>query len=112
MAQRRVIDSYERDLGFTVEQLNKLVGAYRVLIGSASDLNGIALASKSDIKEALKRAKEVGCIIEELIEVVDYSICTWSKYMKLKTDYINCRLDLCLIEIEIEEEIRLQGQQC
>ncbi|MEG1256104.1 hypothetical protein [Clostridium sp.] len=110
MAQRRIIESYGRDLGFTVEQLNKLVVTYKMLIGAACDLNGIALASKSDVKDALKRAKEIGCIIDELIDVVDCNICTWGKYMRLKSDFINCRLDLCLIETEVEEEIRLQGQ--
>jgi len=83
MAQRRIIESYGRDLGFTIDQ--------------------------SDIKDALKRARQVGCLIDELIDVLDFSICTWGKYMKLKTEYINSRLDLCSIEAEVEEEIRLQS---
>ena len=29
--------------------------------------------------------------------------------MKLKTEYINSRLDLCTIETEVEEELRLQS---
>ncbi len=109
MAQRRVIDSYGRDIGFTVEQLCKLIGSYKALIDAASDVNCITIANKSDIKDALKRAREVGCIIDEIIDVLDCSVQTWGKYMKLKTEYINSRLDLCLIETEIEEEIRLQG---
>jgi len=109
MAQRRIIESYGRDLGFTIDQLCKLVVSYKTLVDTASNVNCIAIASKSDIKDALKRARQVGCLIDELIDVLDYSICTWSKYMKLKTEYINCRLDLCTIEAEVEEEIRLQS---
>lgn len=109
MAQRRIIESYARDIGFTIEQLCKLIGSYKTLIDAASNVNSIAIANKSDVKDALKRAREVGCIIDEIIDVLDCSICTWGKYMKLKTEYINSRLDLCLIETEIEEEIRLQG---
>jgi len=111
MAQRRVIESYGRDLGFTIEQLCKLVGSYKILVDTASSVNCITIANKRDIKDALKRAQEVGCLIDELIDVLDCSICTWGKYMKLKTEYINSRLDLCIIETEVEEEIRLQSGQ-
>jgi len=98
MAQRRIIESYGRDLGFTIDQLCRLIGSYKILVDN-----------KRDIKDALKRAQEVGCLIDELIDVLDCSICTWGNYMKLKTEYINSRLDLCLIETEVEEEIRLQS---
>ena len=108
MAQRRVIESYGRDIGFTIDQLCKLINSYKILVDAASNVNCITIASKSDIKDALKRAREVGCLIDELIDVLDCSICTWGNYMKLKTEYINSRLDLCTIEAEIEEEIRLQ----
>jgi len=107
MAQRRIIESYGRDLGFTIDQLCRLIGSYKILVDTASSVNCITIANKRDIKDALKRAQEVGCLIDELIDVLDCS--TWDNYMKLKTEYINSRLDLCLIETEVEEEIRLQS---
>lgn len=109
MSQRKIIENYGADIGITVEQLTKLVGAYKTLIDSAVNVNCLALASKSDVKNALKRAREVGCIIDETIDTLDYAMCTWSKYMKLKTDYIHCRLDECYIECQVEEELKLQG---
>lgn len=109
MAQRRIIESYGRDVGFTIEQLCKLIGSYKTLVDTASSINSITLANKGDVKDAIKRAREVGCIIDELIDALDCSICTWSNYMKLKTEYINSRLDLCTIETEVEEELRLQS---
>ncbi len=109
MSQRQIIDSYGKDIGMTVEQLTKLVGTYKTLIDSAVNVNCLALASKSDVKDALKRARKVGCIIDETIDALDYAMCTWSKYLKLKTDYINCRLDVCFIEGQIEEELKLHG---
>lgn len=109
MSQKRIIEGYATDINMTVDQLVKFVGIYKTLIDSASSFNGIALASKSDVKDSLKRAREVGKIIDELIDSLDYALCTWSKYLKLKTEYINCRLDICYIEAQIEEELRLQG---
>lgn len=109
MSQRRIIEGYASDINMTVDQLAKSVGIYKTLIDSTSSLNCIALASKSDVKDALKRAREVGEIIDELIDSLEYALCTWSKYLKLKTEYINCRLDMSYIEAQVEEELRLQG---
>lgn len=109
MAQRRVIEGYAKDIDVTVDQLVKLVGVYKTLIDAASNLNCITIASKSDVKDALKRARKVGCIIDEIIDSLDYAICTWSKYLRLKTEYINCRLDIDYIEAQVEEELRIQG---
>lgn len=108
MSQSRVIEGYGRDIGMTVEQLVKFVGIYKTLIDSAGSVNSITLASKSDVKDALKRAREVGEIIDETIDALDDAMCTWSKYLKLKTEYIHSRLEGCYIEAQIEEELRLQ----
>lgn len=109
MAQRRVIEGYAKDIDMTVDQLVKFVGVYKTLIDSASNLNCITIASKSDVKDALKRARKVGSIIDEIIDSLDYAVCTWSKYLRLKTEYINCRLDIDYIEAQVEEELRIQG---
>lgn len=109
MSQRKIIEGFGKDIDFTVDQLSRLVVVYKTLIDSASSFNSIALASKSDVKDALKRAREVGEIIDELIDALEYALCTWSKYLKLKTEYINSRLDMCYIEAQIEEDLRLQG---
>lgn len=109
MSQRKIIEGYAADINMTVDQLAKLVAIYKTLIDSASSFNGLALASKSDVKDALKKAREVGKIIDELVDSLDYAVGTWSKYLKLKTEYINCRLDIYYIEAQIEEELRIQG---
>lgn len=109
MSQRTIMDGYGKDIGFTVDQLGKLVAVYKTLIDSASSLNSITLASKSDVKAALKRIRDVGEIIDELIDSLEYALCTWSKYLKLKTEYISCRMDICYIEAQIEEDLRIQG---
>lgn len=109
MSQRKIIEGYAKDIDMTVDQLGRLVAIYKTLIDSAASFNGIALASKSDVKDSLKRAREVGEIIDELIDSLEYALCTWSKYLKLKTEYINSRLDICYIEAQVEEELRIQG---
>ena len=109
MSQRRVIESYARDVGFNIDQLNKLVVNYKMAVDSACDLNSVALSSRGDVKEAIRRAKKLGKIIDDLIDTVDFTLCTWKKYMELKAQYIDAKLDLSTIEVEVEEEIRLQG---
>ena len=109
MSQRKIIEGYAKDIDMTVEQLVRLVGIYKTLIDSTVNLNAITLASKSDVKDTLKRVREVGEMIDEVIDSLDDATGTWSKYLKLKTEYINCRLDIYYIEAQIEEELRIQG---
>lgn len=109
MSQRKVIEGYGKDIDRTLDELIKLVGGYKTLIDSASNLNCITIGSKGDVKDALKRARAIGNIIDELIDSLDYATCTWSKYLKLKTEYINCRLDMDYIYAQVEEELRIQG---
>ena len=109
MSRRMIIESYSKDIAMTVDQLTKFVGVYKTLIDSASSVNSITIASKTDVKEALKRARKVGDIIDEIIDSLDYGMCTWSKYLKLKTEYIHAGLDMGYIESQIDEDLRLQG---
>ncbi|MEG2018685.1 MAG: hypothetical protein RR128_09545, partial [Clostridium sp.] len=73
MAHRRVMETYYKDVNNLADLLSKLVNSYRLLIGGANELNGIALASKNDIKEALKRARDLGDIIDGVIDTLEVS---------------------------------------
>lgn len=109
MAHRRIIETYYRDVNNLADLLGKLVNSYRLLIGGANELNGIALASKSDIKDALKRADELGDIIDKIIKALDYSTDSCTCYCNLKTDIINSKMHIDYIETEIQEDIKLQN---
>lgn len=108
MTQRRVIETYYSDINNLVELLAKLSGSYRVLVGAADDLNRIAFASKSEIKDALNRAEDLGKVIDRLIDVLDDVAIGYVKYCKLKGDTIKTKVNCDNILTEIDEELKFK----
>ena len=108
MAHRRVVQNYYNDINNLADILTKLVSSYRLLIGGANELNGIALSKKSDVKDALKRADEVGNIIDETIKVLDDASFNYMSYCRMKTEVMRGKIQVDYIETEIDEEIRLK----
>lgn len=109
MAHRRVIETYYKDVNNLADLLNKLVNSYRLLVGGANELNGIALASKSDVKDALKRARELGDVIDDIIDTLEATSYSCNCYTKLKSEVIASKIHMGYIETEIEEDLRLQN---
>jgi len=108
LAHRRVIQSYYSDINNLADFLTKLVGSYRLLIGGADELNKIALAKKSEVKDALKRADNLGDIIDEAIKVLDEASFSYMSYCKIKAEVIKGKLQIEYIETEIEEDLKLK----
>lgn len=108
MSYRRIVENYYCDVNNTCDLLLKLVNAYRLLVGGADELNRIALASKNDIKKALKRADELGEIIDDVIEDLDYCIGNYTDYCKLKSKILKVRLCEKEVLLEIEEGLKLK----
>ncbi|MBU3159907.1 hypothetical protein KPL37_09095 [Clostridium frigoris] len=108
MAHRRVVQNYYNDINNLADILSKLVSSYRLLIGGANELNGIALSKKSDVKDALKRASGVGNIIDETIKVLDDASYSYMSYCKIKTEIMKSKLQIEYIETEIDEDLRLK----
>lgn len=109
MAHRRVMETYYKDVNNLADLLNKLVNSYRLLIGGANELNGIALASKKDIKEALKRARDLGDIIDGVIDTLEVSTDSCNCYTRLKSEIISNKIHVDYIETEITEDLKLQN---
>ena len=108
MAHRRVIQNYYNDINNLADILTKLVSSYRLLIGGADELNKIALSKKSEVKDALKRADEVGDIIDETIKVLDDASYSYMSYCKMKTEVMKCKIQIEYIETEIDEDLKLR----
>ena len=108
MAHRRVIQNYYNDINNLADILTKLVGSYRLLIGGADELNKIALSKKSEVKDALKRADNLGDIIDETIKVLDDASHSYMSYCKIKTEVMNSKLEINYIETEIDEDLKLK----
>lgn len=108
MAHRKIIQNYYEDINNIADLLTKLVNSYRLLVGGASEMNSIALANKSDVKKAIKRAEEIGNVIDELIETLEDSSIAYIDYCKIKSEIIEKTVELQYIQTEIDEDLKLK----
>lgn len=105
MGHRKVIENYYKDINNLADLLGKLVNSYRLLIGGADELNKIALSRKSDVRDALKRAENLGEIIDDLIKVLDHTSDNYKSYCHLKSEVIKEKMDIDIILNEIQEDL-------
>ncbi|MDT8718522.1 hypothetical protein IAI10_17800 [Clostridium sp. 19966] len=108
MGHRKVIENYYTDISNLADLLTKLVNSYRLLIGGANELNGIALASKKDIKAAIKRSHELGEIIDNLLVILKESSSGYIDYCDLKSQVMKSQMQFQYIKNEIDNELKLQ----
>lgn len=88
-------DSLLRDIRVLLEILNPLVSSYRLLVGAADEFNGITLAHKSDLEAAIKRADDMGDIIDDMNRKLEILIKELIKKMDCSDNYIkNLESDL------------------
>ncbi|MCM0646838.1 hypothetical protein NBE98_00440 [Clostridium swellfunianum] len=106
MSGRKLIETYYSDINNLTELLGKLVNSYRLLIGGADELNKIALSKRKDVKEALKRADELGEIIDSIIEVLEGASHNYLEYCLLKSEFMKGKMAAHHIETEIDEELK------
>ncbi|NLM43048.1 MAG: hypothetical protein GX201_03370 [Clostridiales bacterium] len=76
-------DPLLNDIRVLLEILNSLVSSYRLLVGAADEFNKITLASKSDLEHAIKRADNVG----DIIDVIDDKLKMLIKALIKKIEY-------------------------
>ncbi len=106
MSNRRVIENYNFDVNNQVDLLGKLVNSYRLLIGGAGELNTIALASKNDVRDAIKRVNKLGGVIDNIIQDMNDRNKAYIKYGKIKDELMRGMVDETYISEEIEEELK------
>lgn len=105
MPYRNIIDFHYRDMCNLQDSLTKLTNSYRTLIGGANDLNGIALAKKGEVKDALKRADEVGYIMDDVISAIRKSQCRYLDYCVMYSNQIKTIINPQFLLAEIEKEL-------
>lgn len=109
MSHRKIIENYFCDINNIVDTLNKLVNAYRLLIGGAHELNSIGLARKGDIKDSLDRVNKLGDVIDGLIDVLDETDESYLEYCRVKASYMKSQIQMQYIETEIDEDLKLKN---
>lgn len=108
VSNRRVIQEYYNDIAGLTDLLSKLSNSYRLLVAGAGELNVIALANKKDVRKAIKRANELGRVIDDLIKVLEVSDTGYLDYLQLKNEIISARIQVQTIEAEINEQARFK----
>lgn len=108
MGHRRVIQNYYADVNGIADLLTKLINSYRLLIGGANELNGITLAHRSDVRDALKRVDKLGEIIDDLMETLEETGGGYLEYCKLKSEVMKYHLEAQYIQTEIDSELKFK----
>ncbi|MGL4655396.1 MAG: hypothetical protein ACRCWM_05895 [Sarcina sp.] len=111
MGTQLVYDQYFREINYLVDILGKYVNSYRLLIGSAGELNSIALARKGDVKDTLKRIDHLGSLIDCLLETLESAQCNYIEYLRLKTAVLQVEVSKEIILTEIDNELKFQNSQ-
>ncbi len=106
MSGRKLIETYYVDINNLADLLGKLVNSYRLMIGGADELNKIALSKRKDVKDALKRADELGEIIDSVIEALEGASHNYLDYCSIKSEMIKGKMSSNYIQSEIDEELK------
>lgn len=105
MGSRKVIETYYADINNLADLLTKLVNSYRLLVGGADELNKIALASKGQIKDSLRRVDKLGDLIDDVIDALDKSSRSYLEYCNLKSNLIEGHVNEACLITEIQEKL-------
>lgn len=111
MGYNKIMGSYYSELTNLIFLLEKYVNSYRLLIGGAGELNNIALAKKSAVKDALKRVDKVGDLIDDLINILECTETTYLNYVRIKSDILVLKTEKELILTEIDNELLFQNNK-
>lgn len=108
MGHRKVIENYYSDVNNLADLLSKLTNTYRLMVASAHELNNIALAHKSEVKDALKNVDRMGDVIEDVLKTLESVGYSYMDYCKLKSNVIKAQLETQYILTEIDNELKLK----
>lgn len=105
MSYEKVIKGHYEDLNNLTNILKNYIDIYRVLVSSATDLNNIASAKKSEMKHIMERINEVGDLIDSILKVIDKCEGTYIRYCYLKNEVISQGTIKDNIKTEIHDEL-------
>lgn len=105
MGYDKVIHGHYEDLNNLSNLLKNYIEIYRLLVSSTSELNTVPLAKKSEVKDALERIKEVGNLIDDLLNIIKKCEGSYVKYCFLKNEVICENTEKDYIKTEIHNEL-------
>lgn len=99
------------EMNTLVDILGKYVNAYRLMVGSAGELNSIALARKNNVKDTLKRVDEIGELMDCVIDTLERLQCNYTEYLIIKNSLIGVQLSKDIILTEIDAELNFNNSK-
>ena len=108
MKYQQLMKQYYGDINNLSQLLQSMVNSYRLLIAGAAELNNINEAKSSYVKVAVKRADNLGEIIDHVIELLDECGEGYFKYIKIVGGHILKNTDNNVILTEVDNELLFQ----
>ena len=108
---KELFDTYFLQIDNLIKIQSKYVESYRLLIGSAGELNNIGLVKKKDIKKAIDRANQMGDIIDEALDALEKAQYCYLEYIRLQSDIITLKTEKKLILEEVDNELLFQNSK-
>ena len=108
---KELFDTYFLQIDNLIKLQSKYIESYRLLIGSAGELNNIGLVKKKDIKKSIDRANQMGDIIDEALDAIEKAQCCYLEYIRLQSDIITLKTEKKLILEEVDNELLFQNSK-
>lgn len=83
-----------QDMSYIIDLLTKLTTSYSILVNSADGFNKNSFSKRDDVEDAIHRAKELGKVIDKVIDILETEIYVYVDYIRTKCDYINMNFTL------------------
>jgi hypothetical protein len=106
----KVIHGHYEDLNNLTTLLRNYVEMYRLLVSSATELNTVPLAKKSEVKHAIDRINEIGELIDDLLKVIEKCEGSYVRYCFLKNEVISENTEKDSIKTEIHNELEYHNK--
>ncbi|WP_411169995.1 hypothetical protein ACH36K_05745 [Clostridium sp. MB05] len=111
MGYKDLIRGQYNEINNLTNLLSSMVNSYRLLIGGANELNNISEAKKSQVKEAVERADDLGDIIDEIIKTIEECSTSYTKYCKIKKQFIEEKTNKHNILTEIDFDLDFDNSE-
>lgn len=111
MKYKDLIKGQYNEINNLTSLLGSMVNSYRLLVGGANELNNVSEAKRSSVKEALKRVDDLGEIIDVVIKTLEESSNSYTKYCKIREEFIGEKTNKNNILTEINHELQFNNSE-
>lgn len=111
MKYKDLIKGQYNEINNLTTLLGSMVNSYRLLIGGANELNNTSEAKRSSVKDAVKRIDDLGEIIDEIIKTLEESSTSYTKYCKIREEFIDGKTNKNNILTEINNELQFKNSE-